>query len=224
MSSHHAITPPQHRQTGASRFNSSSTWLSQPILRASFDERVIGNSQRHQIGMMLIFQTSILNASINKYTAVKIRRDESLNPRTNVQCREKQRHKTWNWWPTFPDLLLPSSAGCNNLKWSSLFTFYTSPGTNLSPLSLARDNCIWVSNCSISKHSTELIQLESVTVHLWRIERGTFWEYFCWLMRVRRAGEMVIKTICIGALEADWGGPALHWAQHTLIPPYLLPH
>ena len=133
MSSHHAITPPQHRQTGASRFNSSSTWLSQPILRASFDERVIGNSQRHQIGMMLIFQTSILNASINKYTAVKIRRDESLNPRTNVQCREKQRHKTWNWWPTFPDLLLPSSAGCNNLKWSSLFTFYTSPRQTSAP-------------------------------------------------------------------------------------------
>ena len=38
MSSHHAITPPQHTQTGASRFNSSSTWLSQPILHASFEE------------------------------------------------------------------------------------------------------------------------------------------------------------------------------------------
>ena len=101
MSSHHAITPPQHTQTGASRFNSSSTWLSQPILHASFEEGHLKFSETHQIRMMLIFQTPILSASINKYTPVKIRRDESLrvepNPRTNVQCREKQRHKTWNW-------------------------------------------------------------------------------------------------------------------------------
>ena len=100
MSSHHAITPPQHTQTGL--------LASIPHLRDFPNQffmlplrRVIWNSQRHQIGMMLIFQTPILTASINKYTPVKIRRDESLrvepNPRTNVQCREKQRHKTWNW-------------------------------------------------------------------------------------------------------------------------------
>ena len=207
MSSHHAITPPQHRQTGASRFNSSSTWLSQPILRASFEERVIWNSQRQQIRMMLIFRTSILNASINKYSAVKIRRDESLrvepNSRTNVSVGKNKdiKHEIGSqpfWICYYPHRLVviisndphfllftPAQAQTSAplLLVITVFGFQIALFWNILP-----------SQCRVSYklYRGEHIENSFVTDDWW----GSGW-----------AGEMFLQTICIGALEADWSGP-----------------
>ena len=207
MSSHHAITPPQHRQTGASRFNSSSTWLSQPILRASFEERVIWNSQRQQIRMMLIFRTSILNASINKYSAVKIRRDESLrvepNSRTNVSVGKNKdiKHEIGSqpfWICYYPHRLVVI---ISNDPHFLLFT--PAQAQTSAPLLLV----ITVFGFQIALFWNILPSQCRVSYKLYRGEHieNSFVTDEWW--GSGGAGEMFLQTICIGALEADWSGP-----------------